>query len=130
MSRKRRILTLLFLLTGIANLIRGVLAFRVLSALEGWTLALPLPFLGTFYLLWGILLTGMAFLFEHSRALGLAFPLAVAYQGFLWILRLTYRSGYARSLWLRDLVLTLLFLGATAFLARLDSRKHVQEDET
>lgn len=130
MSRKRRILALLFLLTGIANLIRGVLAFRVLSALEGWPLALPLPFLGTFYLLWGILLTGMAFLFEHSRALGLAFPLAVAYQAFLWILRLTYRSGYARSLWLRDLVLTLIFLGATAFLARLDSRKDVQEGET
>jgi len=110
--KRQRILALLFAAVGLANLLRAWLAFFVVPALADWSLALPLPLLGGFYLLWGLAFTGTAVLIWQGHRLQLALSLAVMYQAGVWALNLLgTRSVYHRSLWVRDLLLTGAFLG-------------------
>ncbi len=99
-----------------------------------WPLSLPIVVLGTLYLFWGVVLVGLAVLIfirrtdrarrgqgHHGREGGFvrwALITACAYQGTLWALRLAYRSTYAQGLWLRDGILTGLFLATVAILGR------------
>ncbi len=113
----RRGLSLLYLLVGLANLVRGGLAFYVQPALQDWPLALPLPLLGLGYIVAGALFTGLGALLWRRSILRPVLPLALAYQLALWLLRLLAdRSSYARALWGRDAVLTALFLALVAAL--------------
>jgi hypothetical protein len=126
-------LGIFFLILGVANLVRAGTAAYVTPVFQedaGWSLALPIEVLGGFYLFWGIAFIGVTVLtlFEqidwgrrkHSGGRGAvrrALIAAFAYQGTLWMLRLlAYRSTYARSLWARDGLLTMLFLAAVAIL--------------
>ena len=54
MIKRWRILSILFLLVGLANLIRAGLRSYIAPALEDCDLSLPLPLLGGFYLLFGL----------------------------------------------------------------------------
>ncbi len=118
-SRRKRVLIWLFFLTGLANLIRGILAFLLRDALAGWSLSLPLPLLGGLYLLFGLAFLLMALLLRFGGGLSWALPLAAVYQLALWVIRwLGYRSAYARSLGARDLLLTGLFLALVVILTR------------
>ena len=110
--KRQRILALLFVAVGLANLLRAGMAIFVAPTLADWSLALPLPLLGGFYLLWGLAFTGTAVVIWRGRGLRLALPLAAAYQAGVWVLNLLgTRSAYHRSLWVRDLLLTGAFLG-------------------
>jgi len=121
--KRWHILALLFLLVGLANLIRARMAFYIPPVLEGYTLSVPLPALGGFYLGWGMLFGVIAIFFWLRRALGWAIPVAVVYQVTLWMLCIfAYRSEYARALWARDLVMTGLFMVVVIVLAR-DKRR-------
>jgi len=62
----------------------------------------------------------------RRKSTGGALGLAVAYQVVLWIVKLIgYRSEYARSLWARDLLLTLIFLALIGVLTgRKKSQRH------
>jgi len=115
--KRRRVLALLFLLIGVANLVRAFLTTRLLPVLEEWPSSIPLSVLGWGYLLCGVVFIGVSFTVVWKGTTAFALPLAIAYQVLLWSLHvLAYRATYARNLWARDLVLTLLFLGVVAFL--------------
>jgi hypothetical protein len=94
-----------------------------------WSLALPIEVLGGIYLFWGVAFVGVAVMIflerdcwmRRKRGCGSvrrAFIAAVAYQGTLWALHLAYRSTYAQGLWLRDGILTGVFLATVAILGR------------
>jgi len=98
------------------------MAPHVAPTLTNWSLSLSLKWLAAFYLAWGAAFVGAAFLVlwraRRDRQLRWVLPLAGSYQLALWVLALsTDRASYARSLWGRDLLLTGIFLGLTAFLA-------------
>lgn len=121
--RRRRLLALFYGAIGGANLIRAALAPQVAPTLTDWSLSLPLKWLAAFYLAWGVAFVGAAFLVlrraRHDGQLRWVLPLAGSYQLALGVLALSAaRASYARSLWARDLLLTGIFLGLTAFLAR------------
>lgn len=121
--KRARTLMLLFLGVGIANLIRAAMAVHIAPVLEAWPVAFPLSGLAVFYLAWGVIFVGAAWHIWRGAREGAtprsAFPLALTYQLGLWGVALfAYRASYARSLWSRDLVLTVAFLASVAFLAR------------
>lgn len=118
--QRRYGLALLFLLVGLANLARAVAGWYLLPVMDDAPLSVPLPLLIAAYTLWGAAFVGMAgFWWQRSRLRrgGPALPLALAYQGFTWLLRLLGdRSAYARQLWGRDVVLTVIFLALVGWL--------------
>lgn len=110
-------LTLLFLLVGLANLARAVAGWYVLPVMADAPLSVPLPWLIGAYALWGVAFVGMAGFWWRSRG-GPALPLALAYQAFVWLLRLLgVQSSYTQSLWGRDLVLSVIFLALVGWLS-------------
>jgi len=126
--KRRRILAVLFLLMGLANLLRAGLVPEVLTVLEPEMLSLPLPLLGVLYGLWGLGFLALAILSWLGRARTWAFLIAIVYQLVLWIIRfIGYRSPFAQSLWARDLLLTLLFLVVVFFLTRKGKRRGKSE---
>ncbi len=117
MFKARRLLAWLFLLIGVANLIRGVLAFSLVPVFAERELALPLPLLGGVYLLAGGAFLVVALLIFLDRAWRTALPLVLVYESGMWAIALVgYRGSYIRGLWARDLLFTILLLGATAYL--------------
>ncbi len=120
-----RVLALFILLIGVANLVRVGATLFVAPVLEGWILSVPLPLLCGFYAFWGTLFVLVAIISWRRRGISWAVALGAGYQASLWLLRLTgYRSTYARSLWARDLILTVLFLAILAlFQGREDSEE-------
>ncbi len=128
---RRRILAVLLLLLGLANLARAALVPNVAAALQGWVLSVPLPLLGWIYGVFGVAFTVLAVALFRNRGVRWAFPLALSYQAVVWGLHLVYRSAYARSLWVRDALLTALFLVAVWWLSR-DVRHDAdtRQDET
>jgi len=112
MLTRRHVLTALFLFVGFANFLRVGVALYVAPVLGDWALSLSLPLLGGLYFVWGSAFLLLAMLICFKRAQRWALPFAVAYQAAMWTVRLfAYRATYARSLWGRDLFLTVLFLG-------------------
>lgn len=119
------LLLVFYILLGLANIARGVLAFRVGPVLAPAAPSLDLSLLGGIYIVWGVALLGIGAgcaRRRSSRARWTLFWAAVAYQLTGWIIRLVGdRSSYARSLWGRDLIVTLLFLGAIFVLSSLSA---------
>lgn len=108
---RRKLLSMFFGAVGLVNVARALLAFRIGPAFETYSLSIALPILGSLYLLWGVIFLVFSALFWKQRALRwVVLPTAI-YQFTLWALHLfAYRSEYARSLWMRDSVLTAVFL--------------------
>lgn len=126
--KRRRILAVVFLLMGLANLLRAGLVPEALTVLEPEMLSLPLPLLGGLYGLFGLGFIVLAILSWLDRAEAWSFPFAVVYQLVLWIIRfIGYRSPFAQSLWARDLLLTLLFLVVVFVLNRTGQRRAKNE---
>ncbi len=112
------LISVVWVVFGAANLIRAGMAVYIAPALDGYVLSLPLPLLGSVYGLWGVIFIAAAVVAWRRQTTTGAFGLAVAYQVVLWTLNLvSARSGYARSLWPRDIFLTLVFLTFIALLA-------------
>ncbi|MGC9469515.1 MAG: hypothetical protein ACP5HS_13045 [Anaerolineae bacterium] len=125
------LLLILYVAIGLANVVRGVMAFVVAPILTD--LSLPLPVLGVVYLLYGVgfVSAGLIFLMRTGPfARRLVQGVALAYQLTFWLIRLLgVRSATARSLWPRDLFLTIAFLLVVFALtvtatARTRSRHH------
>ncbi len=109
----------LFLLIGLVNLGRGVMAFRLWPHLRDWPMRVDLRWVGAAYLLWGLLFVGTAWLLRRSRWTPLMWPVALAYEGFVWaMILLTERNDYQQQIRPRNLWLSLLFLLAVAYLTR------------
>lgn len=126
--KRRPILAILFLLMGMANLLRATLVPEVQTVLDPEMLSLSLSFLGWLYGLFGVGFTVLAILAWRGRAMQLIFPFAVVYQALLWTIRfIGYLSPYAQVLWARDLVLTVLFLLIVLVLAR-PGREQTERD--
>ncbi|MCU0519995.1 MAG: hypothetical protein MUF84_04805 [Anaerolineae bacterium] len=119
------LLLVLLVLVGGGNVIRGVTGWIASSSLA--VNPIPLPVLSTFYLVWGgvFLALGIAVyrgMGRHGHRVVVA--VAVAYQTLVWIIRVVgERSSYARSLWLRELLFTGLFLLTVVLLARAATRR-------
>jgi hypothetical protein len=106
---------------GAANLLRAGMTVYIAPALAEYPPSLSLPLLGSVYGLWGIIFLVAAVIAWRRKSTGGALGLALAYQAVLWTMNLlAYRSTYARSLWPRDLLLTLIFLGFVVLLAGRD----------
>ena len=119
------IISIVWVILGVANLIRAGMSVYIASALVEYPTSLSLPFLGVVYGLLGLIFLAVAIVTWRRKSTGGALGLAVAYQVVLWIIKLIgYRSEYARSLWPRDLLLTLLFLACVALVA---GRKKTQQ---
>lgn len=117
--KRRRILAALFLLMGLANLLRATLVPEVQTVVVPEMLSVPLAMLGTLYGLFGLGFTVLAVLLWLGRAGRWPLPFALAYQLVLWIVRFVgYCSPFARSLWARDLVLTVVFVFIVFILTR------------
>jgi hypothetical protein len=109
---------------GIANVVRGIAAFTVapvfVSPSQVQPLSVDLRLLGAIYLAWGIALLATALHYVRRRQRpprALAAGVGVGYQATLWLIRLIgYRASYARMLWRRDFVLSILFFIAIALL--------------
>ena len=114
------IFALWWLVLGLANGVRAVMAFFLTPALQPYDLSIPLPFLGGLYALWCVLcLIVCAAVWLRWPIRRWTLPAAVAYQITLWALRIfAYRSDYARSLWIWHLILTVLFLGMMYIFSR------------
>lgn len=104
-----------------ANLLRAGMAFYIAPALAEYPPSLSLPLLASVYGLWGVIFLVAAVIAWRRKSTSGALGLALLYQAVLWIMNLLGgRSGYARSLWPRDLLLTLIFLTLIALLADYD----------
>ena len=127
----RWLLLVLCVLVGGANVIRGVTGWVVSSSLA--VHPIPLPILSTFYLLWGgvFLVAGGAV----CRGMGryrhrVIVAVVVLYQTMVWIIRVVgERSSYARSLWVRELLFTGVFLLVAILLARGATRRVDRNDQ-
>ena len=88
--------------------------------------ALLLP-LGVLYALTGIVFIALAIVCWHKKQQYPVFFVILGYEIIIWVVRIvTFRSTYARSLWLRDVIFSLLFLGIVYFLVhkpRANNRK-------
>jgi len=105
------------LVFAIANLLRGALYFAYGPVLAEWALSIPHTLLGVIYTALGCGLAGVAVHYRRRWDLRVALGGGLVYQIALWVLALGgYRSTYARQLWGRDLVLSLLFLAAIVWL--------------
>lgn len=94
------------------------MAAYIAPALTEYPPSLSLSLLGGLYGLWGAIFLAAAVIVWRRKNTGGALGLALAYQLTLWLLHLLGdRSDYARSLWPRDAVLTLLFLTLIALVA-------------
>jgi hypothetical protein len=101
---------------GLANLIRAGMSFRMNALFSTLQVTLLLP-LGIMYALSGIVFIALAVIWRKNQQFP-AFFTILGYEIFMWIVRImTFRSSYARSIWLRDGVFSLLFLGAVFFLS-------------
>ncbi len=110
-----------------ANVLRGWLALQLAPVMGVYT-ALPLSWAGGWYLGWGLVWAGLGLSVLRRRALALVCPVAFAYQLTAWLVRLGYdRSIYARALWGRDALLTLLFLGLCFIGVRAARREKLLE---
>ena len=107
----------LFLVTGLVNLVRGLLVVRFAPALEAYTLSLPPALLPGFYLVWAVVMfieVGVCFL--RSRCYACA--VALIYQVTIWVVKLIgEQSNPLRRLWPRDLIFSLFFVALTWFLS-------------
>ena len=119
------LLLILYIVLGLANVTRGVLAFRVGPVLAPAAPSLDLSVLGGIYIGWGAVLLGIGigcFKRTSVRSRWVLRGSAVIYQLTVWIIYLVGdRSTYARGLWGRDLVLTILFLGVVCVLTALSA---------
>ncbi len=83
----------------------------VAPVIDDQMLSVSWGFLAAFYFAWGIALVAFAGMAWRRRHLTWTLPVALGYQASVWLLRLlAERSSYARSLRLRDLLLSALFL--------------------
>lgn len=111
-------ITVVWIVFGAANLLRAGMTVYIAPALTEYPPSAPLLFLAGVYGLWGVIFLGAAVLTWRRKTTRGALVLALLYQAVLWTMNLAaYRSTYARSLWPRDLLLTLIFLGLVALLA-------------
>ncbi len=115
----RWLLSVLYILIGGANLIRGVTGWAVSSSLV--TRPLSLPVVSTLYLAFGtaFLAVGVVAIREsRPRRCRTAVGLAVFYQLALWAIRVVgIQSSHARNLWSRDLLFSSVFLLVVMILA-------------
>ncbi|MBN1250033.1 MAG: hypothetical protein JXC32_20380 [Anaerolineae bacterium] len=118
------LLLVLYAALGIANVARGILAFAVHPVLADTT-SWPFWLLGVVYLAWGLALLacGIVALRRLDRARWLIRAGAIAYQATVWLIHVFGDvSTHARRLWLRDLLLSLLFLAVVFVLTSLPAR--------
>ena len=118
MGTRKSLRILLFLLIGIVNLGRGVMAFRLWPHLRDWPMRVDLRWIGAGYLFWGLLFVGTAWLLRRPRLTLLMWPVALTYEGFVWALALlTEQNDYQQQIRPRNLWLSLLFLVTVACLS-------------
>jgi hypothetical protein len=118
--KKWRVMAIIivWIVFGVANLLRAGMTVYIAPALAEYPPSLSLPLLASVYGLWGVIFLAAAVIAWRRKSTGGAFGLALLYQAVLWIMNLLGgRSGYARSLWPRDVLLTLIFLALIALLA-------------
>ncbi len=120
------LLVLLYLGIGVANIVRGLLAFVVEPVLFSFPLPLSLRLLGAVYVSLGLgfLVCAVAYL-RRTRHVErwLVRGIAVVHQALVWTIRFVgYRATYVMRLWRRDLVLTILFLACVFLLTGLSPR--------
>ncbi len=76
------------------------------------------PMLGVFYAVLSILLLGLVVVCWRTKWHCPAFFVVLGYVISIWIMRIfTQRSTYATSLWVRDAIVSLVFLGLVFWLA-------------
>ena len=116
-------LLVIFLVTGLVNLVRGLLVLRFAPGLRGYELSIPPTVLGGLYAIWTVLFLGEAgvcFLKIECHAR----YVAIFYQAMMWIVRLiSDRATTIRRLWPRDLVFSLLFVALIWFLSSHQSKR-------
>ena len=118
MGTRKSLRILLFLLIGLVNLGRGVMAFRLGPHLRDWPMRVDLRWIAAGYLFWGLLFVGTAWLLRRPRLTLLMWPVALTYEGFVWALALlTEQNDYQQQIRPRNLWLSLLFLVAVACLS-------------
>lgn len=121
------LLLTLYIVLGLANVTRGVLALKVGPVLAPAAPSLDLSVLGGIYIGWGVVLLGIGIGCLKGTSVRSRWVLrgsAAAYQLTAWVIRLVGdRSTYARSLWGRELVLTILFLGVVCVLTALSASR-------
>jgi len=111
-------IVILWTVFGAANLIRAGMSAYIAPALVEYPTSLSLALLGAVYGLLGLIFLAAAIITWRRKSTGGALGLALAYQAVVWIIKLVgYRSEYARSLWSRDLLLTVIFLALIALVA-------------
>jgi len=124
------LLLVLYALIGAGNLIRGVVAFRTAPVYALWPWSIDPTVLGIVYVLLGlvILAAGVTcFRLQSPWARWTIRVTALAYQVTIWVIRLLGdRATYARRLWPRDLVITLIFLAVVLLLTSRSRRRHRQ----
>jgi hypothetical protein len=118
------LLLILYALMGLVNVVRGVDAWMFHVVLT--ETSLPLPLLGTVYGILGLLFLMAGVLYfrrPDRRTRWLARGLALGYQVLVWVIRLLGdRGAYARRLWGRDLVFTLVFLAIVFLITEIRVR--------
>ena len=112
------LLLILYAGVGVTNVARGVLGFVVGPVIAG---DVPyFPWLSGIYVAWGIVFLGVCAVYlvrKVSFALWPVLGIGTAYQATLWAIKLiAERASYARSLWLRELLLTFIFIGGVSLL--------------
>jgi hypothetical protein len=115
------LLLVLYAGVGIVNVARGVLGFVV-----GPVIAAEVPYLvllSVINVAWGaaFLFVSVAHLVKADAfAPRVVLRVAMLHQATVWVIKLAgERASYARSLWPRDLVLTIAFVGTVLLLVRL-----------
>ena len=115
---KRWLLSVFLTLLGLANLVRAGLSYRFTGLFTQSNLKIY-SLLGIFYGIAAIVFVGLAIIcFRHNRNCP-AFYTTLGYQVIIWSIRLTtFDSSYARSLWVRDAVFSLIFLAIIFILSQ------------
>ena len=122
---KRWTLLVLLVVIGLTNLIRAGMAFRMNALFNTLQVTSLFP-LGLLFALSGICFFILAFVCSRNKHRCPAFHIILGYEIILWIVRLlTYRSTFSRSLWMRDVLFSFIFLGIVFFL----THKPRQTDE-
>jgi cbb3-type cytochrome oxidase subunit 3 len=115
---KRWSLSALLGIIGLINLVRAGISLKMIPILSKLNLAF-FPLLGGMYAAFGIFFIGLAVIcFRRNRHCP-AFFFALGYEFILWTIHImAFRSTYARSLWMRDAIISIIFLGIVFFLSR------------